>query len=330
MPARFCVLASGSAGNAAFVQADGFGFLIDAGIGPRLLGARLAAVGASWKNVNAVLLTHTHTDHWKELTLGQMRRLQIPIYCSPRQHKSLSRIDGQFDGLHAAGLVRAFHDGEQLELSPGLTCRPILVPHDADPTFAFRVDGSPGLFGPQWSLGYASDLGAVPAEMLQAFVDVNVLAIEFNHCVRMEMASGRPRILVDRVLGEYGHLSNEQAAEAVCAIARLSAPGALRHVVQLHLSRDCNRPTLAAEHGRAALAAVGSSATVTTAQQNAASRIISLDAGFERRRPAPDARRFAALRHSVVICADCTGSPYRIRRNSVADGDGFPASAPMD
>jgi phosphoribosyl 1,2-cyclic phosphodiesterase len=269
------------------VQADGFGLLIDAGIGPRLLGARLAAVGATWKHVNAVLLTHTHTDHWKELTLAHMRRLRIPIYCSPRHHESLSRINGHFDGLHSDGLVREFHDGEQLELSPGLTCRPILVPHDADPTFAFRLDGSPGLFGPLWSLGYASDLGEVPTELLRAFADVNVLAIEFNHCVRMEMASGRPRMLIDRVLSEYGHLSNEQAADAVRAIVCGSAPGALRHVLQLHLSRDCNRATLAAELGRVALADVGSSATVTTAQQFAASRIISLEAGFERRRPAP-------------------------------------------
>jgi phosphoribosyl 1,2-cyclic phosphodiesterase len=287
MPARFCVLASGSAGNAALVQLDGFGILIDAGIGPRLLGARLAAVDASWEKVNAVLLTHTHTDHWKELTLNQLRRYGIPLYCSPRHHESLSRIDGHFANLRAAKLVRSFEAGDRLELSPGLTCRPIAVPHDADPTFAFRIDGPPGLFGPQWSLGYAADLGEVRPELIEAFADVNVLALEFNHCVHMEKSSGRPSFLIDRVLGEHGHLSNDQAADAVRAIAKSSAAGALRHVVQLHLSRDCNRPTLAAEVGKAALAGIGSSALVTTAQQFAASRIISLDAGFERHRPTP-------------------------------------------
>src|SRR5262245_57043447 len=101
MPARFCVLASGSAGNCTFLQVDGFGLLIDIGLGPRLLGARLSAVGASWKHVNAVLLTHTHTDHWKDLTLLQLRRLGIPLYCSPEHHNSLGRIDGCFDSLRS-------------------------------------------------------------------------------------------------------------------------------------------------------------------------------------------------------------------------------------
>lgn len=294
MPARFCVLASGSAGNVAFVQVDGFGLLIDVGIGPRLLGARLAAVGASWQSVNAVVLTHTHTDHWKDVTLAQLHRFGIPIYCSQGHHESLNRVAGNFTRLHSARLVRPFHAGEQFELSAGLKCRPIAVPHDADPTFAFRLDGSPGLFGPQWSLGYAADLGEVREELITAFADVNVLAIEFNHCVRMEKLSGRPRFLVDRVLSEYGHLSNDQAADAVRKIVRGSAPSALRHLVQLHLSRDCNRPTLAAEHGAMALADVGSAAIVTTAQQFAAARIISLENGFSRHRPKTDPSRQSA------------------------------------
>ena len=277
MPARFCVLASGSAGNCALVQTDGFGLLIDAGLGPRFVASRLASVGASWRDVNAVVLTHTHSDHWKDWTLGQLRQHGVPFYCSPRHHESLSRYGGEFEPLRAADLVRSFDEGDVLELAAGITVRPIPVPHDADPTFAFRIDGPPGLFGPQWSIGYASDLGEARSELISAFADVNMLAIEFNHCERMERASGRPRFLVQRVLGANGHLSNDQAAEAVRAVARASDPKSLKHVVQLHLSRDCNLPALAQEAGRAALADVGSPATVTTAQQYAASRIISLD-----------------------------------------------------
>src|SRR5262249_51226208 len=80
----------------------------------------------------------------------------------------------------------------------GLTCRSIPVPHDCDPTFAFRIDGPVGLFGPQWSVGYAADLGVAPPELIEAFADVNVLAIEFNHCEQMEQASGRPWFLIRR------------------------------------------------------------------------------------------------------------------------------------
>jgi phosphoribosyl 1,2-cyclic phosphodiesterase len=248
--------------------------------------ARLATVGASWRDVHAVVLTHTHSDHWKDLTLAQLGRLRIPLYCSPRHHDGLTRFGGHFEMLVANGLVRPLHDREPLELKSGVICHPIVVPHDSDPTYAFRIDGPPGLFGPQWSLGYASDLGSARPELVGAFADVNVLALEFNHCERMERASGRPRFLIQRVLGDDGHLSNVQAAEAVCEVLRASAPGSLKHLVQLHLSRDCNTPAVAAAAGRAALAQLGSTAAVTTAQQYHASHVISLGNDFKRARPA--------------------------------------------
>lgn len=277
MPARFSMLASGSSGNAAFLQADGFGLLLDAGLGPRFIGARLAAVGASWNDVHAVLLTHTHTDHWKDLTLGELKRRRIPLYCSPRHHVALGRNAGHFDQLLAAGLVRPVEADAPFELRPGLTCRPIAVPHDSDPTFAYRLDGPPGLFAPRWSVGYASDLGVARPDLIAAFADVNLLAIEFNHCEQLEQSSGRPAYLVRRVLGEHGHLSNTQAAAVVQAIVRASAPGALKHLVQLHLSRDCNRAALAAEVGLAALAEVGSAAQLTTATQDRVTRPLDLE-----------------------------------------------------
>jgi phosphoribosyl 1,2-cyclic phosphodiesterase len=285
MPARFCVLASGSAGNCAFIQSDGFGVLIDAGLGPRFIASRLASIGAAWRDVHAVFLTHTHSDHWKDFTLVQLRQQQVPFYCSPRHHEGLSRHGGSFAPLAAAGLVRPI-ENEPAGLGSGITVRPIPVPHDCDPTYGFRIDGPPGLFGPQWSIGYASDLGEARPELIAAFADVNVLALEFNHCERMERASRRPRFLIDRVLGAEGHLSNDQAAEAVRAVVEASDPKSLKHLVQLHLSRDCNLPSLAREAGQAALAAVGSAAIVATAQQYAASRIISLDGEMKRSRPA--------------------------------------------
>jgi len=73
--------ASGSAGNCSFVRSDDFGFLIDAGLGPRQLATRLAAVGLTWSHIQAVLLTHTHTDHWHERTLARLGELHIPFYC---------------------------------------------------------------------------------------------------------------------------------------------------------------------------------------------------------------------------------------------------------
>ena len=72
---RFAVLASGSQGNASLIQADGFGVLLDAGLGPRMLDDRLRASGHSWDCVHAMLLTHTHTDHWNDRTFAWLVRL---------------------------------------------------------------------------------------------------------------------------------------------------------------------------------------------------------------------------------------------------------------
>jgi phosphoribosyl 1,2-cyclic phosphodiesterase len=274
---RFCVLASGSSGNAAFLQADGFGLLIDIGIGPRLLSSRLSVIGASWKNVNAVLLTHVHSDHWKDRTLAQLRASSIPLYCHPAHIDALSQFGPSFAALHSAGLIRQFEPNQGFSLPRGLECLPVPVPHDSDPTFAFRIDGAPGLFGHAWSLGYAADLGAAPDDLVEAFRDVNVLALEFNHDVEMERRSSRPRPLIERVLSDRGHLSNRQAADSVRRILRISSPCSLRHLVQIHLSRECNRPGLAQSAAKKVIEEHDRQFSLQTAKQDQTSRAIELD-----------------------------------------------------
>jgi phosphoribosyl 1,2-cyclic phosphodiesterase len=274
---RFCVLASGSSGNAALIQADGFGLLIDVGLSPRLLATRLAAVGATWRHVNAVLLTHVHTDHWKDRTLAQLRAQRIPLYCHPGHHEALAYSGRAFDTLHAAGLVRAFSEGRPFALPNGFTCLPVAVPHDSEPTFAFRIEGSPDLFGNSWSLGYAADLGTVPTALVDAFRDVNVLALEFNHDEELERSSGRPRHLIDRVLGDRGHLSNGQAAHSLRLIAAGSNRASLKHIVQLHLSRQCNRPSLAQSAAQPVVSEIDRPVSLTTASQDRPTRFIELE-----------------------------------------------------
>src|SRR5262245_8877570 len=86
MTLRFTVLASGSAGNASLVQADGFGVLLDAGLGPKQLAERLKEAGLSWANVHAMLLSHTHSDHWNDRTLEWFAKRGLPLYCHSGHH----------------------------------------------------------------------------------------------------------------------------------------------------------------------------------------------------------------------------------------------------
>lgn len=258
MTHRMTVLASGSSGNATLIEGDGFGLLVDCGLPPQELAARLQVVGASWQSVHAVVITHTHTDHWNRYTLEHLRRLTIPFFAHPKHHTALS-THAAYGPLERAGLTREYLPGERLELGGGLSVTTTQVPHDSDPTFGVRVDYAGETGG--WAVGVASDLGKVPDNLYDLFAGVDVLGLEFNHCERMERASRRPRFLVDRVLGDFGHLSNRQAAEAV---RRFAEAGELQAVVQLHLSRDCNTVDLAGEAGREAVAGTGTEVVTAT------------------------------------------------------------------
>lgn len=276
MTARFTVLASGSSGNAALLEVNGFGLLIDCGLHSRFISARLAAIGRSWAHVHAAVLTHTHGDHWKDTCLADFRSRKVPLYCHPMHLSHLATVAPSFGPLRSAGYARSYADGEPFTITTGLTAVPVWVSHDSDPTFAFRFDFADGGAGPAWSVGYASDLGVASAELVEAFAGVDVLAVEYNHCEKLERASSRPAFLVQRVLGDEGHLSNRQAAEFTRAVAARSGPGFPSHLVQLHLSRDCNHPFLAESAGRNALADLNPSAVVLTARQDSTARSIPL------------------------------------------------------
>src|SRR5262245_379960 len=245
MALRFTVLASGSGGNATLIEADDFGLLLDAGLGPRLLAGRFADAGASWARVKAVVLTHTHSDHWDEGTLTHLWRKRIPLYCHPEHHPVLDAGSRGFAHLKASNLVRDYESGRDLDLSPKMCCLPLPLRHDGGITFGFRIEGAPDLFGGACALAYAADLGCWDASLAASLADVDLLALEFNHDVGLECASGRSPRLIARVLGDEGHLSNEQAALLLREVLRRSPPNRLRHLVQLHLSRECNRPVLA-------------------------------------------------------------------------------------
>ena len=249
MTARITVLGSGSSGNATLLQAAGRGLLIDFGFAPRDLGLRLQAAGLNWSNVNAALLTHTHGDHWNRYTLEQFRRLKIPLIAHALHHDALAACD-EYSPLKKAGLVHGY-TATPFTLGGVLRVQPVEVPHDSEPTFAFRI-GQALPDGTSWSYGHASDLGCVPETLLHLFCGVDALALEFNHDVQLERASPRPRHLVQRVLSDRGHLSNAQAADVLRVWVDTGEAGDIQAVVALHLSRDCNRPELALRAATAA------------------------------------------------------------------------------
>jgi L-ascorbate metabolism protein UlaG (beta-lactamase superfamily) len=242
MTLRMCVLGSGSAGNCTVVQLPGGALMIDAGLGPRTVASRLANPGASIRDISAILLTHLDHDHFKYSWLTTIVKQGIRVHVHQRHVHALYRDqEARIRALRRAGLIVEFGDqpfplrirGQEV----GVVC-PVRGPHDRDGVVSYR------LTTPSGRLAFATDLGrADHDELINAMTDVDFLAIESNYDPPMQLASSRPVYLKQRIMGGRGHLSNEQALEAICrALDRSRRPP--EHIVLLHLSRQCNCPNL--------------------------------------------------------------------------------------
>lgn len=261
MTARLTILASGSAGNSALVECDGERWLIDLGLEPKELDARLTAVDAEWSQIRGVLVTHRHSDHWTPKSLSRCWTSRVPVFCH-RDHAAAFRVGcPDFRDLERERLFRPFVGERSIAISENWTCRPFRVRHDGGATFGFRFESAQSAFA------YAADLGCWDRGLLERLVDVELLALEFNHDSELLRQSPRPPWLVRRILGDEGHLSNAQACELIGEVLKQSGADRLKQLVLLHISRECNSADLAAATARNALVQFGSEANVFAAEQ---------------------------------------------------------------
>lgn len=233
---RVASVGSGSGGNGLIVEAAGPGgptrVLLDAGFAPGVLARRLAVLGLTLADLDAVLVTHEHSDHVSGLA-ALLRRHGLPVYAS--------RGTAQAGGFAAWERFVPVSDGDSIVLG-ALRFEAFAVPHDSADPLQFTFGGGAR------RLGVATDLGTATPRVVAALSGVDALVLEFNHDAGL-LATGRyPAFLKRRIAGDRGHLSNDQAAELLDALDR----SALRWVACAHLSRSNNTPALA----RAALDAV--------------------------------------------------------------------------
>ncbi len=289
MTARLTILASGSAGNSALIECDGERWLIDLGLEPKELDARLATVDAEWSQIRGVLVTHRHTDHWKPKSLSRCWTSRVPVFCH-RDHAAAFRIGcPDFADLERSRLFRPFVGERPIAISANWQCRPFRVRHDGGATFGFRFETSNTAFA------YAADLGCWDRGLLERLLNVELLALEFNHDPELLRQSPRPPWLIHRILGDEGHLSNAQACELIGEVLKQSGVDRLRQLVLLHISRECNSGDLAAATARAALAQFGSEANVFAAEQQEPSPWFVIGESFSDDRVVPSLPRVQAL-----------------------------------
>lgn len=226
---RFRSLGSGSTGNATLVEVHSAGrvsrLLVDCGFGIRQLDARLTRAGVAASDIDAVFITHEHSDH---------------IGCAhafSRKHgAAVWMSEGTWLATGApdyAGRLHFARDGQDIVVGD-LMLTPFTVPHDAREPLQLRcTDGAR-------TLGVLTDLGHASAHVMARLQGLQALVLESNHDPELLAQSSYPPFLKRRVGGNYGHLSNQAAAE----IARAVHHAGLRHVLAAHLSEQNNRPEL--------------------------------------------------------------------------------------
>jgi phosphoribosyl 1,2-cyclic phosphodiesterase len=212
--------------------------LIDAGIGPRTTVKRLAGTGLDVGDIAAICLTHLDRDHFSPTWLNTLAQRKIRVYCHRRPLQYLLNLAAEsLPKVDWSKQMFGF-DGDGFEPLEGLRFWPIALAHDDEGSHGFVAEG----FGCR--AGYATDLGHVPPHLLSQFVDLDILALESNYDPQMQLQSLRPEFLKQRIMGGKGHLSNEQALEAIGKILDGCSSKLPTHIVLLHRSRQCNCPKL--------------------------------------------------------------------------------------
>jgi phosphoribosyl 1,2-cyclic phosphodiesterase len=274
---RMTVLASGSKGNSTVVATSRTRILVDAGLSCREILKRMQLAGEDPRSLDAILITHEHQDHVQGVAV-LARKLGIPVYFTEITHRAWlrwmhprkrmtyadwlrRRQQGAAEGRANLPLadsaaesdvglcedptaeerdpaelpsVTYFEAGKRFAVGD-IDVEPFTIPHDAaDPVgFVFEGDGV--------RIGFATDLGYMPANARQALRRCDVLLLESNHDTEMLRDGPYPWSVKQRVMSRVGHLSNEAAAEFL----ERNYDGQATYVILAHLSESNNLPALA-------------------------------------------------------------------------------------
>jgi len=217
---RFASLGSGSKGNCTIIDSGQSRILIDCGFNRKHTLLRLQQLEVVPESIAAVFVTHEHSDHAKGV-VHFCESYNIPFYATYGTAKQAGWRD------HA--LWKCVDSHEIIKLND-LSIKPVTVPHDSLEPVQFVVSTI------KWQVGVLSDLGCLTPHVIEEYSGCHGLMMEANHDVDMLQQGPYPPSLKRRVGGDYGHLSNHQAA---ALLARLIGPQ-LKHVMATHVSEKNN------------------------------------------------------------------------------------------
>ena len=228
---KFSMLGSGSRGNALLVTSGETTILVDAGFSAKDLARRMEAVGVSPEEIDAIVISHDHSDHTRGMGVFA-RRHGTPLWMTERTRDACAKL------LRGEEAVECYEAGRPFSLGP-FRIESFVTVHDAADPVGLAVACEETGF----RIGIATDLGRPTAGIRHALSGCDVLVLEANHDEGLLQQAPYPWSVKARIRSSHGHLSNEAAARFALEVMH---PG-LRAVILAHLSFESNRPTLALE-----------------------------------------------------------------------------------
>lgn len=222
---EFCNLASGSRGNCSVISTKKVNIMIDNGLNLRTLTERARLANIDIGKIDAILITHEHSDHVKGIE-AFCKKYSVPVYC---HRESKEYIDPMiYHYIIDRDMDAPFELGD-------LTITPFRLPHDSNYNLGFKIAQGKSI------ISIATDLGYVSEGTLEKLKDSDLIMLESNHDIDMLREGAYPFILKQRILGKNGHLSNDDCANTIVKLAK----NGTKKFLLAHLSQDNNTPEVA-------------------------------------------------------------------------------------
>ena len=229
MELRFSPLFSGSSGNSTYIGCDDAQILVDAGMsGTRIL-QEMEKVGADPRALDAILVTHAHSDHIKGIGILS-RKFNLPVYATEGAWQEMA---GKIGSVSEANM-RVIQPEEDFFIG-SIDVMPFPTPHDAGGSVGYTFT----LYGAK--LAIATDIGSVRESWMKHVRGSDAVLLESNYDPDMLKAGPYPYDLKQRILSRRGHLSNDDAGQAAAELIR----NGTRQLILSHLSKENNFPELA-------------------------------------------------------------------------------------
>ena len=225
---RICVLGSGSKGNCTFIEGETTNILIDAGLTKSEIETRLSKIGIDPNSIDSILVTHEHSDHIKGL--GSFARAHnTKIFAHPDTWSAMQEKIGPLPEECRFGVY-----GEDFYINE-LVVQSFNLSHDSAHCLGYSIIDSNKKFS------IATDLGFIDDEIIKQLADSSLVVLEANHDITRLMNNPKyPLHLKKRILSKYGHLNNQDTADAVLKMLGYG----VRAILPAHLSEENNSPTL--------------------------------------------------------------------------------------